>query len=546
MAYEYIRHMTQNDALDILKTGANVFLTGEPGSGKSHTVNAYVAYLRSRGIEPAVTASTGIAATHIGGMTIHSWSGIGVADALSADDAVMISARRKIRKRMHDARVLIIDEVSMLSAATLAMVDTVCRTGRECDAPFGGLQIVLVGDFFQLPPISRERKKSSFAYTSDVWRALNPVVCYLTEQYRQDDPAYLSILSAIRANLFDATHRERIFRQKRVPKDMPDDVPKLFSHNADVDRINSDRLGTLPGPPAVFFMEASGPAALVETLKRNCLSPESLTLKEDATVMCTKNNPQLGFVNGTLGRVIGFDKESGYPVIETHKGTEILIKPMEWIVEEGGRIRARVAQIPLRLAWAMTVHKSQGMSMDAAIVDLSDAFEYGQGYVALSRVRRLSGLYLIGANDRAFMVSHEILQKDRWFRMASEKAEAKLRGMPGEEIGAKHKAFIERCGGRAGDVESADNTVSSHHARPRPHRDRESLERIRAVHPNAYRAWSSEEDEVLGKYFREGWTIVALADHFGRKSGAVRSRLIKAGLIVFNPDAWRYEAKPQE
>ncbi|MBI2053360.1 MAG: hypothetical protein HYT41_01275 [Candidatus Sungbacteria bacterium] len=290
-------------------------------------------------------------------------------------------------------------------------------------------------------------------------------------------------------------------------------------------------------------MEASGPTALVETLKRNCLSPESLTLKEDATVMCTKNNPQLGFVNGTLGRVIGFDKESGYPVIETHKGTEILIKPMEWIVEEGGRIRARVAQIPLRLAWAMTVHKSQGMSMDAAIVDLSDAFEYGQGYVALSRVRRLSGLYLIGANDRAFMVSHEILEKDRWFRMASEKAEAKLRGMPREEIGAKHKAFVERCGGHAGDTGSAD-TASPRSARPR--RDRESLERIRAAHPNAYRAWSPEEDEALRRYFKEGWTMVALADHFGRKSGAVRSRLIKAGLIVFNPDAWRYESKSQE
>src|SRR3989344_9477119 len=119
--------MTQAEALNILKTGANVFLTGEPGSGKTHTVNQYVRYLRSAGVEPAVTASTGIAATHIGGMPIHSWSGIGVADALSMDDAVMISARRKIKKRLYDARVLIIDEVSMLSAATLPMVDTVCR-----------------------------------------------------------------------------------------------------------------------------------------------------------------------------------------------------------------------------------------------------------------------------------------------------------------------------------------------------------------------------------------------------------------------------------
>lgn len=531
--------MTQNDALDILKTGANVFLTGEPGSGKSHTVNAYVAYLRAHGIEPAVTASTGIAATHIGGMTIHSWSGIGVANTLSGDDAVMISARSKIRKRLAAARVLIIDEVSMLSASTLAMVDTVCRTGRERDAPFGGLQVVLVGDFFQLPPISREGGKAFFAYASDVWRALNPVVCYLTEQYRQDDPAYLAILAAIRANRFAPTHREQIFRQRRAAKTVPDDVPKLFSHNADVDRINTERLGILPGHSAVFYMEASGPAALVETLKRNCLSPESLTLKKDATVMCTKNNPQLGFVNGTLGRIVDFDKENGYPVVETHKGAKILVKPMEWIIEEGGRIRARVAQIPLRLAWAMTVHKSQGMSMDAAIVDLSDAFEYGQGYVALSRVRRLSGLHLIGANDRAFMVSGEILEKDGRFRMASEKAEMKLRGMPREELEAKHVAFVERCGGCSdGAVEAA--------SRSRPKRDRESLERIRAAHPNAYRAWQPEEDEVLTNHFKEGWTIAALADHFGRKPGAVRSRLIKAGLIVFNHDSWRYESRLHE
>lgn len=536
--------MTQDEALSILKTGANVFLTGEPGSGKSHTVNTYVAYLRSCGIEPAITASTGIAATHIGGMTIHSWSGIGVVNALSGDDAIMISARRKIRKRLCDARVLIIDEVSMLSASALAMVDTVCRTGRECDAPFGGLQVVLVGDFFQLPPISREGKKAFFAYASDVWRALNPVACYLTEQYRQDDPVYLAVLSAIRANLFTSTHREEIFKRKRASERAPDDVPKLFSHNADVDRINTDRLATLPGSPTVFFMEASGPAVLVETLKRNCLSPESLTLKKDATVMCTKNNPQLGFVNGTLGRVADFDKESGYPVIETYRGTKILIKPMEWVIEEGGRIRARVAQIPLRLAWAMTVHKSQGMSMDAAVVDLSDAFEYGQGYVALSRVRRLSGLYLIGANDRAFMVSHEILEKDRWFRMASEKAEMKLRGMQREEIEAKHAAFIKRCGGCVGDAEDA-GSLSRRILRSHPQRDRESLERIRAVHPNAYRAWRPEEDEVLREYFGEGWTIAALADHFGRKPGAVRSRLIKAGLIVFNPDSWRYEPKFQ-
>src|SRR3989344_3672604 len=157
--------MTQAEALAILKTGANVFLTGEPGSGKTHTVNQYVAYLRSSGIEPAITASTGIAATHIGGFTIHSWSGIGVRRVLTPYDLDHIGQNRNIVRRVGNARILIIDEISMLSATALNMVDAVCREIRRNQEPFGGLQVVLVGDFFQLPPISlredRENQEDS-------------------------------------------------------------------------------------------------------------------------------------------------------------------------------------------------------------------------------------------------------------------------------------------------------------------------------------------------------------------------------------------------
>ena len=147
--------MTQKEALSILKTGANVFLTGEPGSGKTHTINEYVAYLRERGIEPAVTASTGIAATHIGGMTIHSWSGIGIKTSLDAYELDKLGSSEYLAKRIGRAKILIIDEVSMLSAGTLSMVDAVCREVRRNPEPFGGLQVIFVGDFFQLPPIVR-------------------------------------------------------------------------------------------------------------------------------------------------------------------------------------------------------------------------------------------------------------------------------------------------------------------------------------------------------------------------------------------------------
>ena len=537
--------MTQTEALEILKTGANVFLTGEPGAGKSHTVNQYVAYLRSCGIEPAITASTGIAATHIDGMTIHSWSGVGVAAGMTRKEAAMVAGRKKIEKRLAEAKMLIIDEISMLSAPILSMVDAVCRAGRERGMPFGGLQVVLVGDFFQLPPISHDGSKAPFAYASDAWAELNPVVCYLTDQYRQDDPAYLGVLSAIRTNRFGASHREHLSLRRHTIEQTPPDVPKLFSHNADVDRINMERLRLLLGDTAAFQMESFGPAALVTVLKRHCLSPEVLALKKGAVVMCTKNHPLGNFVNGTLGMVHDFDKETGCPTVETRKGNRIAIKPMEWTVEEQGRTRARVAQIPLRLAWAMTVHKSQGMSMDAAVVDLSDAFEYGQGYVALSRVRRLSGLYLLGANERAFMVSAEILEKDKRFCLMSEKAQEKLCSMDKEEIARKHVAFIERCGGHAPDREEvSDSARSSRHARARRVCDAgDGHAAIREKHPNAFRPWSGEDDAWLRDLFKQGQATAGLAKHFGRKPGAIRSRLLKLGLIAYNTDTGRYDTK---
>src|SRR4051812_43108245 len=191
--------MTQAEALTILKTGANVFLTGEPGSGKTHTINEYVPWLHDHGIEPAITPSTGIAATHIGGLTIHSWSGIGIKKFLSAWDLDRITQTERVVKHVRGTNILIIDEVSMLSAQTLSMVEAVCREVRANELPFGGMQVILVGDFFQLPPIVRresvdeqeslmgEKSGADFAFKSPAWEALKPIVCYLHEQHRQED-----------------------------------------------------------------------------------------------------------------------------------------------------------------------------------------------------------------------------------------------------------------------------------------------------------------------------------------------------------------------
>ncbi|MDO8407678.1 MAG: AAA family ATPase [bacterium] len=438
--------MTQREALSILKTGANIFLTGEPGSGKTFVVNDFVRSLRACGIEPSITAATGIAATHISGMTLHSWSGIGVADSLSQADVDRIASREHINRRIAKAKVLIIDEVSMLSASVFEAVDAVCREVRRSDAPFGGLTVLLVGDFFQLPPVSRGRD-ASFAYESPVWRALNPLVCYLTEQYRQDDAAYLSVLSAIRRGEVEELHHGLLMGRRVVDEGPPPGAPKLYSHNADVDRLNAGELSKLPGRATAFRMTSTGREALVEGLKRGCLSPETLELKEGAAVMFTKNSPQGRFVNGTLGHIVGFEKRSGFPIVEIKNSTLVTAEPMEWQVEEDGKVRASISQVPLRLAYAMTVHKSQGLSMDAAVIDLSRAFEYGQGYVALSRVRRLDGLYLLGLNARALEVHPAVAEKDGELRAASEAARETFAALPPIELEEMHKAFVKAQGG---------------------------------------------------------------------------------------------------
>ena len=442
--------MTQGEALTILKTGANIFLTGEPGSGKTHTINEFVQWLRSCGIEPSITAATGIAATHVAGMTLHSWSGIGIAESLSRADVDRISTKEHIAKRIAKAKVLIIEEISMLSATTFEMADAICREVRRVDAPFGGLTVILVGDFFQLPPISRGNEVK-FAYESPAWRDLNLITCYLTEQYRQDDSEFLAVLSAIRSGEVEELHHEELMRRHVEPTELPADAPKLFSHNADVDRINAGELAKIKGGAKKFKMSSKGKDNLVEGLKRGCLSPETLELKEGAAVMFTKNSPQGRFVNGTLGVVVGWGADD-MPIVKTKttsastKGL-VLAEPMEWQLEEQGKVKASVSQIPLRLAYAMTVHKSQGMSMDAAIIDLSKAFEYGQGYVALSRVRRLSGVYLTGLNQRALEVHPEILEKDKDFRAASLAARDAFAEMPEKEKIDMQKKFVKAMGG---------------------------------------------------------------------------------------------------
>jgi len=441
--------MTQDRALDILKTGANVFLTGEPGAGKTYVINQYINWLEAAGMHVAVTASTGIAATHIGGMTIHSWSGVGIKDFLSPADLDAIAGKERIVKRVKSTQVLVIDEISMLDGKILNSVNKILRTIRESEEPFGGIQVVCIGDFFQLPPVTRQGDIMTYAFMSEAWLALKPLICYLSEQHRQADEIFLGLLGSIRKNQIEEDHYTLLSEQTEIGYEDVEPT-RLYTHNADVDAVNNQKLTELPGKIRKFQMAGKGGKPLIEGLMKNCLSPQMLELKEDAMVMCTKNNFEVGYVNGTLARVIEFES-NGDPVIETTDGKRITMQSTSWEIAEDGKVLAQIIQYPLRLAWAITVHKSQGMSLDAAEIDLSKAFVYGQGYVALSRVRSLEGLKVLGMHPNALQVDPLVVAADVRFHALADEADEAFEAMEPGEAEEMHERFVVAHGGKVPD-----------------------------------------------------------------------------------------------
>ena len=424
--------MTQEEALKILKNGHNVYLTGAAGSGKTYLLNKYIQYLKAKRVNVGVTASTGIAATHMQGITIHSWAGIGISDHASDKEILEIVGDKRIAKRIQKTQTLIIDEVSMLDAERIDLIEKVTRLARESWEPFGGLQVVLCGDFFQLPPVAKsDEEPPHFVYKSAAWQNMNLKICYLHEQYRQGDKELLRILNAIREAKVDDTvvNRLRQCRNTNFSSNPVSRFVRLYSHNPDVDSENLRELAKLPGKEYEYSMTMSGVPAIAQALKTGCLAPEKLVLKKGAAVMFVKNNFEKGYVNGTLGTVSGFN-ETGFPVISLSNGNEIAAEPVSWSVEENSSILAQIKQIPLRLAWAITVHKSQGMTLDAAQVDLSRSFVRGMGYVALSRVRSLTGLRVLGFNSMALKVDEETLAFDQELKKLSEVALHELKTNP--------------------------------------------------------------------------------------------------------------------
>jgi len=432
--------MKQLEVLEILKMGKNVFLTGPAGSGKTYVLNQYIDFLKSSNIPVGVTASTGIASTHLNGTTIHSWSGLGIKDYLSESEIEKLLTKSYLKKKFKYVKVLVIDEISMLHSFQLDAVDRICRAFKQSSAPFGGLQVVLCGDFFQLPPISKGDTESSFAYKADVWGIMDLQICYLSEQYRQSlEDDLLSVLNDIRQNEISEKTQE-LLKKRQKAKQTKIIPTKLYTHNREVDQLNMKELDKIEGFPQIYQMQFSGTKKLSDILKKSCLAMEELHLKKNAVVMFIKNNFEVGYVNGTLGVVVGF--KGSLPIVRTYNGKEIIVENESWHIDEDGAVKARITQMPLRLAWAITIHKSQGMSLDAAEIDLSRSFVAGMGYVALSRVRSLKGLFLKGINNIALSVNEDVLDFDQELKKRSEQVVRQLKVTPKKRRGDLKEEFL--------------------------------------------------------------------------------------------------------
>jgi ATP-dependent exoDNAse (exonuclease V) alpha subunit len=403
----------QRCVIEAFDEGKNIFVTGCAGTGKSYILNYLKKHYLQKGL--AITASTGIAAVNVSGSTIHSFAGIGLAN-IPVEQIIENLFSRKLSKTRHriiSTKSLAIDEISMISDEVLDILDKVFRAVRQNEKPFGGLQIALFGDFLQLPPVEKK-----FCFISKSWEELDLQVFDLKKTFRQTDEKFIKILNNLRFGKIDESAAEALeSRIAAVDENKMIKPTILTSHNYKADQINSFELKKIQAEEFLFEAKYSGDERKIETLKKNCLAYQTLKLKASAQVMMLKNTYQKdGVINGSLGVVKGFSPKKNYPIVEFSNGKILTISPEEWLIERFDDMskkmitEAQLSQVPLIYSWAITIHKSQGLTMDKISCDLSDIFSDGQGYVALSRARSLSGVFIRSIDFKKIKANENAIQ----------------------------------------------------------------------------------------------------------------------------------------
>ena len=429
----------QEEALKIMKTGKNVLITGSGGVGKSVLIESYYDYAINKYSHSVVykTSTTGISAIQIGGKTIHSWAGIQLGK--DSVEEILKNMIPIIRFRWKRTRVLFIDEISMLHPDIFDKLDKIARIIKCNDAPFGGIQLIVSGDWYQLPVVKCEK----FCFESEVWNEVINETVILTENMRQEDPNFQEILEEIRLGVVSDKAVEML--ESRIGKDITVKIEnndfkieptKLFPKNVDVNRINSRKLREQielqqdknPNVPTteisrtfhaqykMFYNKThmSNKKIIESFMRQRQIVDDEITLVEGAQVMFKKNITLLNVANGTRGVVSGFtpSPESGdyVPIVTLLDGTTRIVDLQEFVYSNKSEFKCVKYQIPLKLAWATTIHASQGATLDSVQTDIgNDIFEFGQAYVVLSRVRTLEGLTLKSFNPKKIRAHPKVL-----------------------------------------------------------------------------------------------------------------------------------------
>ncbi|XP_052403330.1 ATP-dependent DNA helicase PIF1 [Carassius gibelio] len=394
--------------LNAVLSGKNVFFTGSAGTGKSFLLKRIIGSLPPK--STYATASTGVAACHIGGTTLHSFAGIGSGSA-PLEQCIELAQRPGVMQHWTSCKHLVIDEISMVEAEFFDKLEAVARSIRRSTEPFGGIQLIVCGDFLQLPPVTKGKDKANFCFQSRSWRKCIHMNMELTEVRRQTDKAFISLLQAVRVGRVTEEVTAQLLRSAYHSIERDGILAtRLCTHKDDVELTNENKLKQLPGVMRLFEAVDSDPM-LYQTIDAQSPVSRLLQLKVGAQVMLTKNlDIQRGLVNGARGVVVDFQPgNQGLPRVRFLCGAIEVIKRERWMFKASGGLYLSRQQLPLKLAWAISIHKSQGMTLDCVEISLARVFESGQAYVALSRARSLEGLRVMDFDPRVVQANQDVL-----------------------------------------------------------------------------------------------------------------------------------------